>query len=153
MRCLTAATAVSAILISTAAADSGPDAAACNDAARAHADRYAAPADLADAAIAGGLDGAVAGGLLGRHSGRDGWSERGATRGARVGGALAVLGAMNAFDPADWQRLYDEAHAACMAGKAPPPADCQSQATVSSGSNRGQVSVGSNGPCFESGVR
>ncbi len=101
-----------------ATADSTPSPESCSAIAKDYADQNAAPADVNDAAVAGGMDGAVLGGFGGRRPGPDGWSARGAERGARALGALAVLNSMQP-DPEDWRAKYQSAYDSCMAG--PPP--------------------------------
>ncbi|MBA5776410.1 hypothetical protein H2509_04630 [Stappia sp. F7233] len=123
------------------------DPAACEEQAIAYADAGPSPSELAESAARGGIEGAVYGGFTGR--GR--WDPRNAEKEARAGGALGVFDTLNNDD---WQKRYDAAYEACLAGR--PLAtdgagiDCPSTATVTSGapsgSSRGKYSASSRLP-------
>lgn len=142
-----------------ARADSGPDPASCQTFAEAQADRAAERARLpssrelgervADAAI----DGAVIGGLGGRTRPGSDWSHRGAAQGARLGGGLATLDALDDARDDAWQRAHDDAYAECMSGAAREadaiaiPPRCGSSGAVIGGTGRGPIGTSSRSDC------
>ncbi|MEJ8474024.1 hypothetical protein [Roseibium algae] len=126
-----------------------PRSADCDAYARSYADSYLGNGDPTGDIVAGGMRGAVIGG---------GWSGAGgAERGARAGGAVAVLDNLAAY-PGGWQGLYDMAFQICSnetsgANYRPQTdpyqtqgqqgANCRSSAGVATRSSRGPISAGS----------
>lgn len=136
------ALALAMVLASTSAslADSGPEADACSLRAAAHADRTAARGINGEDVAAAAVEGAIVGGLAGPGPAPGGWSVRGARRGARLGGGLATLDALNGPDLDDWQRTFNAAYRACLSGQpmpTPPDSRCPPSTGVVTGSGQG----------------
>jgi len=123
-----------ALPIPLPAVPQGPN---CDGYARAYADSYRGNGDPTGDIVAGGMEGAVAGGA---------WrGPGGARRGARAGGALAVLDNLAAY-PGGWQALYDMAYQICRnetsgvthrpSTLGDPSVKCRSRAGVASNSSR-----------------
>ncbi|WP_209003846.1 hypothetical protein [Labrenzia sp. CE80] len=118
----------------------------CDVYARAYADSYRGSGDPTGDIVAGGMEGAVAGGA---------WrGPGGARRGARAGGALAVLDNLAAY-PGGWQALYDMAYQICRNETSgvthrpntlgDPSVKCRSRAGVASSSSRAPLGARSGG--------
>jgi hypothetical protein len=125
---------------SASLADSGPEPDACSLQAAAHADRTAARGINGENVAAAAIEGATIGGLAGPGPAPGGWSVRGARRGARLGGGLATLDALNGPDLDDWQRTFNAAYQACLSGQpmpSPPDSRCPPSTGVVTGSGQG----------------
>lgn len=134
--------AVLMVLASTSAslADSGPEPDACSLQAAAYADRAGARGIDGEEVAAAAIEGATIGGLAGPGPAPGGWSVRGARRGARLGGGLATLDALNGPDLNDWQRSFNAAYQACLSGQpmpTPPDSRCPPSTGVVTGSGQG----------------
>ncbi|MBL6430576.1 MAG: hypothetical protein HPM95_02630 [Alphaproteobacteria bacterium] len=113
-------------------ADSGPEPDACSLQAAAYADRAGARGIDGEDVAAAAVEGAIVGGLAGPGPAPGGLSVRGARRGARLGGGLATLDALNGPDLDDWQRNFNAAYQACLSGR-PMPARPESRCPPSTG--------------------
>ncbi|SDT99724.1 hypothetical protein [Stappia sp. ES.058] len=121
-------------------ADSGPEPDACSLQAAAHADQATPRGVNGEDVAAAAIDGATIGGLAGPGPAPGGWSVRGARRGARLGGGLATLNALNAPKLDDWQRSFDAAYTACISGQPMPglpDSRCPPSTGVVTGSGQG----------------
>ncbi|WP_156884732.1 hypothetical protein [Stappia stellulata] len=126
--------AVAILLAGTTASlsDSGPEPDACSIQAAAYADQTRARGMNGNDIAAAAVEGATVGGLAGPGPAPGGWSARGARRGARLGGGLAALDALNGPGLDDWQRQFDAAYEACIAAR-PMPARRDSRCPPSTG--------------------
>jgi len=133
-----------------ARADSGPDPELCALQAAAHADRSVSGHPTGEDVAGAAIEGAIVGALAGPGSSPGGWSVRGARRGARLGGGLAALDQLDRPDLSAWQRAFDAAYAACLAGQPLPLSDrerCRSSGTVTGSGHGGLYGASSRRDC------
>ena len=131
-------------------ADSGPEADTCALEAAAHADRVTPDHPTGEDVASAAIEGAIIGGLGGPGPAPGGWSARGAQRGARLGGGLAALDQLDRPDISTWQRAFDEAYAACLAGTplhTPGDRGCRSSGTIIGSGHTGFYGASSRRTC------